>query len=447
MQALKMNRVKTITMALILTVLTPGMVRAGAFALLEQGAREMGTAYAGMAALAETPSTIFFNPAGLTRLEGHQAQVVVNYFLPYIKFKDQGSTTLLGAPLTGCDGGNAGGDGSLAPNLYYSYKFTDWLAAGLGVETPFGVANENNNGWKGRYYALETTIETININPTLAFGPFKDLSIGIGFIAQRLEATLSNAVDWGLIGNLAGLGTTPQSLDGKAELSGNNWGYGINAGLLYEFTDSARVGLTYRSHIVHDVDGEATFSTPPAAALLAQVLGLVDTKGSSEIELPEMLSLSAHFQVTERVALLMDVTWTGWSRLDELRVKFDSGAQEDVTTLGWEDTLRYAVGATFDPEGKWSFRIGYALDESPVPSIEMRNPRVPDADRYWITLGGSYDFTERFGIDLAFAHFIFKDLTIDKKTYLLSEDVPRGNLKGDVDGSVNIFSLQLRLAL
>ena len=113
--------------------------------------------------------------------------------------------------------------------------------------------------------------------------------------------------------------------------------------------------------------------------------------------------------------------------------------------LKWQDTFRYALGTTFNPEGKWSLRIGYAYDESPVPNMEMGSPRLPDGRRHWATLGGSYQITDTLGIDLAYAHLFFADLPINKPA--LGENFGRGNLQGDFDNNVDIMSIQVRFSL
>ena len=47
-----------------------GVASSAGFSLIEESASGMGNAFAGGAASAEDASTLFFNPAGMTRLPG-----------------------------------------------------------------------------------------------------------------------------------------------------------------------------------------------------------------------------------------------------------------------------------------------------------------------------------------------------------------------------------------
>ncbi|TMG98853.1 MAG: transporter, partial [Betaproteobacteria bacterium] len=107
------------------------------FALQEQNASGLGHAYAGGAAAAEDVSTIFYNPAGLVRLQTMQLVVAGNLICPSTKFHDGGSLPAFGQPL----GGTGGDAGSCAgvPNLYFGVPFTDKWSFGIGVNVPFGL--------------------------------------------------------------------------------------------------------------------------------------------------------------------------------------------------------------------------------------------------------------------------------------------------------------------
>ncbi|HSO18754.1 MAG TPA: outer membrane protein transport protein, partial [Desulfosarcina sp.] len=115
-----------------------GTAMGSGFAIIEQSASGAGYAYAGMAAAAQDASTIFFNPAGMALLSGNELQVGAHYIIPTAEFKDQGSTTVLGTPLTGGDGGD-GRNEALVPNLFYRHSFSDRWKAGIGITAPFGL--------------------------------------------------------------------------------------------------------------------------------------------------------------------------------------------------------------------------------------------------------------------------------------------------------------------
>jgi long-chain fatty acid transport protein len=61
---------------------------------------------------------------------------------------------------------------------------------------------------------------------------------------------------------------------------------------------------------------------------------------TAEVSLPETVSFSGFHAFNERWAVLADITWTKWSHLEELRIKFGNGAADSVDTLEWDDTWR-----------------------------------------------------------------------------------------------------------
>jgi long-chain fatty acid transport protein len=179
--------------ASLLTVLSPASLAAG-FALIEQSASQLGNAFAGSAAFANDASTIFFNPAGMTRLP---AQVVggLHYVLPSTKF-DGTATDPAGGPASGGNGGESGQAGVI-PNFYITAPLGDGLFAGLGINVPFGLSTEYDDNWKGRYQGIESELLTINFNPSLAYRVNRHLSIGAGFTLQYIDAKLTQAIDQG----------------------------------------------------------------------------------------------------------------------------------------------------------------------------------------------------------------------------------------------------------
>ncbi len=433
----------------------PGVASAAFFQLAEQSVSGLGNAFAGGAASAHDASTVWYNPAGLTRLEGSQFAVAGHLILPSTKFKNQGpSTTVLGQPLTGGDGGDAGED-AFVPNAYWTRPINERLTFGLAVNVPFGLATEYDDGWKGRYHALESEIETININPAIGYKVSDKFSIGGGISLQQVDATLTSAIDFGTIctvlqaqavlpaGTCAALGQVPQSNDGESKLTADDTAWGYNFGFLWQTGAKTRVGLHYRSKLDFKLDGKQKVTTPDAGtATLATTIGIVNSGLSADITLPATISASVFHELNERWAIMGDVTQTRWSDLPELRVVFDSGQSDSVITLDLDDVLRYSFGATFSPGGKWVYRFGAALDQTPAPNARARTPRLPDEDRTWLTFGASYKRGDRMSFDFAYALIAIEDAEI-RKTTADPENTFRGNLVGEYDADVSIVSAQV----
>ncbi|WGV24759.1 OmpP1/FadL family transporter [Halotia branconii] len=424
----------------ILTVLTvgtmPNLVLAGGFALNEQSVKGLGNAFAGSAATADDASTIFFNPAGLTRLTDDSIVGAGYVIFPTVSFQNQGSTVATGAPLSGGNGGEAGVDIAV-PNFYAAWSLSDTVKAGIGINVPFGLATTYNRDWVGRYQAVESKLATININPTLAAKLSDNFSVGAGLNVQYAEATLSNAIDFGLIGRSVGLPTQPQQADGFVKVTGSDWSVGYNLGVMYEPSKSTRIGLSYRSPITQDIRGNADFTVPASARALTARGQFTDTGASAVVKLPDTLSLAIYQELNPRVSLVGDVTWTHWSRFQELRVKFDNPAQADsVQPENWDDTYRFGLGVNYAVNDRLTLRTGVTYDPSPI-SDEFVTARLPGGDRTLVGIGASYQPSKSLSFDVGYTHVFAEDSPINQS------GSTTGTLKGKFASEVDIIGVQL----
>jgi long-chain fatty acid transport protein len=165
---------------------------------------------------------------------------------------------------------------------------------------------------------------------------------------------------------------------------------------------------------------------------------------AASINLPDTFSISSYHPFAEKWAVMADATWTRWSLFDELKATFSADTPDNITVENWEDTWRYALGLTYYANENWTFRTGVAFDETPVPDAQHRTPRIPCEDRIWAALGMGYKISDRFGIDIGYAHLFVDDPEIDKAA--TGEDALRGGLQGTFDASVDILSVQLNIA-
>jgi len=414
---------------------------ASGFALIENSATGQGNAFAGAAASAEDATTIWFNPAGMMKLKSNQLIVTGHFISPKASFTNQGSTDASGAPLSG--GNDNGGRNAFVPNFYWVTAINKKMKFGLGVSTPFGLETEYNDTWVGRYHAVKTNLKTVNFNPSIAYQVNEKLSVGGGLNIMLADVTFTNAVDFGAL-----LGS-PQGADGFANLTANNYGglgnlsYGFNLGLLYDITPRTRLGLAYRSKTTIDVKGSAKFKVPaPAAPVLASG-AFQNTAINASVTLPQSFSVSVAHEM-KKLTLLADVTWTGWSAFNELRINYANPAQPDsVTTENWNDTWRYSVGMDWHYSRKITLRTGVAYDETPIPNAERRTPRIPGNNRKWLSFGGTYVINKAFTVDVGYSHLFVSDTSINN-TFESSQPALASTLKGTYAASVDILSAQLR---
>lgn len=451
----KLTSIKLAPFALASALLfTHTASNAAGFYLIDQSVSSMGTAYAGGSALADDASTLYFNPAGITRLKQTQAIIALNAIQESeLQYRDNGSSHLLtGTGGLGSDpSGNAGVSGEV-PNLYYVQPINNKLYGGIAINAPFGLATKYSNDWIGRYHAIESKLKTLNISPSLAFDS-GDISYGFGIDVQYIEATLSNAIDIGTINalpvNLGGfggafnaLGLTPGASDGYVQIQGDDWSVGYNVGVLYQANGQTRLGFHYRSSISHSLSGTADFTVPGNGAIETNTQLFNDTSVSSSVKMPSIASLSAHHAFNDQWEIMADLSWTQWSNIKEIRFQFNSAQPDGVTTYNWNNSRRYAVGAAFKPSSKLVYRIGVAYDETPIPSPEFRNPRLPGEDRTWIAFGVGYGISKQLSVDAAFAHLRADDPQINKTA--TGEDALLGGLSGSYDTSGNTFSVQFK---
>lgn len=440
-----MNRAVRLMMVAGMVLACAGIASAAGFALIEQSVSGLGNAFSGGAAASDDASTIYFNPAGMTNLKGSQATVGLHLIKPTAKFKNEGSTAFTGQALTGGNGGDSGALGAV-PNIYYATELDSGVVVGVGVNVPFGLTTEYDEDWVGRYHAIKSALQTVNINPSVAYKFGDILSIGLGLNVQKLDAELSSAMDFG--GILYAKGFAPvaavQNMDGKLVLEGDSIAYGLNGGLLIEFTKDTTVGVAYRSGMTHHVEGTADFSGTPAAFAAAGMFTDGDVEATAN--LPATFSISAKHRLTPKLVVMADATHTNWSSFKELRFEFDDNTKDGVTTEAWEDAWRGSLGATYAASDDAVLRFGVAYDQTPIPSSYYRTPRIPGADRVWFTLGGGFKLSDTISLNAAYAHLIVKDPKMNKTIDMTDpddENLFRGNLKGTYEASVDIASVQL----
>jgi long-chain fatty acid transport protein len=451
---MKQKKSKQVVLLLAVTGVVHGVIghaQAAGFALVEQSVKQVGSAISGGASSAEDASTIFFNPAGMTRLKGSQVVIGGHVVVPSSQFSGSATNPLLGgAAISGGDGGDAGSS-AFVPSFYYAHELNERLRVGVGIGAPFGLSTEYDSDWVGRYHAIKSEVQTVNINPSVAYKVNDQLSLGAGLNFMRATAELSNAVDYSLAclsSPLAALGacttaglTTPSSVatDGKITVEGDDWGYGFNLGLLYEVSPETRVGVAYRSEVKQELEGSAEFTTPSGVSVPAQlVAALPEGDASAAVDLPASLSLSMTTSVAPRWDLMADVTWTQWSNFEELRIKFANSTDDSVQPENWDDSYKVSLGFNYRHNAQWTWRGGIAYDQTPIPSAEYRTPRIPGNDRKWIAAGFSYAASPTLTLDFALAHLFVSDTRIE------ATDVTYGyDLSGSYESDVNILSSQL----
>lgn len=385
---------RKITATVCLILLSSATAHASGFSIYEASVRANGMLGA-FSAYADHVSTIYYNPAGLAELDGLRISGGGTIISPRSSFRGPfpSSTPYPSSQLRH----DMDKQDFFVPNLYTSYQIQDGLTAGIGVYAPFGLGTRWDEDWVGRTEAIETSLETVFVQPTVGytlpdFGIGK-VKIGAGLmIAAYGHVKLSRAVENFAVDN------DIFALEGELEQPG----LGYNLGLLYEPTDMVTLGFTYRSKVEVEFSGDADFGDLPAALFPR------DASGGTTLELPANWVAALNVKPTEDLSFEIDYLWWGWSSYDELRIEFDQtipafGSSELASERGYEDSWQIRVGGEY--KNAWVdglvLRAGIAYDKTPLP-IEHIDPTLPDTDRWLFSGGLTYDLTKNIAVDAAY---------------------------------------------
>lgn len=400
--------------AMALGSLASGTI-AGGFAIGTQSGSGTGNAFAGGAAAADDASVAWYNPAAMTLLPaGKQVAGALHALRPSFKYRDQGST---GAFLASTANGGDGGDWAFVPNAFFTTDINPKWRFGLALNAPFGLKTEYDNGWRGALTALKTEVKTVNVNPAVAFKASDNVSIGAGVSVQKLDATLTNCA------NVA--------CTNIAELNADDTGYGFNLGLMVQASPSTRFGASYRSSIKYGLEGTITFSALPAG----------NGPIRADLKVPDSASISVFHALNPKWELMGDITWTGWSSVQQLVVtRTTTGAVLTTLPFQWKDTWRFAVGANYKVNDQMKLRFGLALDETPTNDA-TRTPRLPDQERTWVAFGMQYRVSKAGVLDWGYAHEFIKDARVNVPVPGFTT-CAAGCLSGSFENKADIFSIQ-----
>jgi long-chain fatty acid transport protein len=405
-----------------------------------QSVSGQGTADANGAEAADA-STIFYNPAGLTRLEGTQISVGATAVVPHSTFTDSGSTHFTGSSTGGTSASGYVPDVVAAPSIYASKKLNDRWTAGFGLFVPYGAQLDYGNSWGGRYALTNIKLEAITLNPSVGFKLNEHHAFGFGIDAEFMKAKLGQAVDVpgsvaalstaanaataaALVKQIAALGGNPALLstagDGHGSMDGQDWGWGFNLGYMYTLDQNTRFGLAYRSSISHQLKGSTVwdFSSVTSDPIVNKILAAAShkTNGAALVTLrtPETVSANVFHQFDAKWAGMADVTFTRNNRMGDLLIQFPGTSEgAEVIRQQWKNTVRVSLGTNYAYSQQLTLRAGIAYDQSPVKNAELTHPALPDSDRMQYSVGANWKLSPRSSIDLAYSFLDFKDAPIN----------------------------------
>lgn len=352
---------------------------AAGFQLTEQSSLGAGRAYAGAGIVGDDLSAVHYNPAGMTLLPGTQMQA--------------GSVWIeVNAEYDGDHGASENGryKGQAIPAGYITHQLTDDVWLGLGLTVPFGMGTDYGKDWEGAERGYTSTILTFDINPNVAWKVNDFLSVGGGISLQYAKAKLG-----------ARLLKAGYSV-GNGKINADSWDWGWNFGAMLTLSEKLRFGLSYRSSITHDAEGD--FDYDSSILLPSKTF---DSKAT--VKTPDTIMFTATWEATDNLRLSSLIRWAKWSNFKTLTIKNEvSGPYTDFGSKSydndWEDTWLFSVGADYKLNDAWTVRGGVAYEKDPVGDNSKRMAVIPDTDRLWLSFGATWNASKNFQIDGGFSY-------------------------------------------
>ena len=381
--------------AAVMAVCAASAAHAAGFMLTEQSAGALGRAYAGVGVDGTDISGVYYNPATMTLHPGTTIQagfVAVGLDLAFEGTNDYAGVTENGQYNT-----------QAIPHGYISHQLTDSMWIGLAMTVPFGMGTEYKDDWRLANRGISAEVLTFDFNPNVAWKVSDKLSLGAGMSIQYAAADLKMQEN-----------VQVASIDG--EVDADSWAWGFNVGLMWSPLENLRFGLSYRSRINHNADGDFTFDNfkdltngqiggmGEDAQKIWGTLSYLNGQtldATATISTPAWAMATAAWDVNELLSLYATFRWTDWSSFDTLDIDYTVGTK--TVTNKWEDTYLFSVGADLRFTNWWTFRAGIGYESSPVDDPSYRTSIIPDADRWWFALGSSFKATKNMQVDVSAA--------------------------------------------
>ncbi|HHG9064241.1 TPA: long-chain fatty acid transporter FadL [Citrobacter freundii] len=385
------------------------------FQLNEFSSSGLGRAYSGEGAIADDAGNASRNPALIMMFDRPTFSAGAVYIDPDVNISGK-------SPYTGrsTDADNIAPT-AWVPNAHFVMPINEQFGWGASVTSNYGLATEFNDSYIVGEYGGKTDLKTVNLNLSGAYRLNDSWSFGIGFNAVYADAKIERYSGE----QTAALPKVSQKI---ASLKGDEWGYGWNAGILYELDKNNRYGLTYRSEVKIDFDGDyksgirtQANALPGAGTAFPWGTTNATVPGSLTLNLPEMWELSGYNRIAPQWAIHYSMAYTSWSQFQELKATGTNGQTLFYKEEGFKDSYRIALGTTYYMDKSWTFRTGIAYDDSPVPASK-RSISIPDQDRLWLSAGTTYAFNDDASIDVGVSYMHGQKVTVKEGPYTFDSE-------------------------
>jgi long-chain fatty acid transport protein len=395
---------KTNRLLMSCVVLTSALAGASGFNLDTQGARASGMG-AAVAALTDDATALYYNPAGLAGRQGFEAQLGASLIIPSVSFASDAS------------GQSTSANAEVATpfNLYATYGFTKDISVGVGVFVPFGAGASWPDGWEGAGRALLSSVQTFDLNPTVAFRLHPRLKFGVGVDIVYGTVLIERGLDF-------------VSSQGKVKLGGDGTGVGWNMGFQLEVIENRLfLGGSYRAAVPLHFAGRAHFADVPAEFQSV----LKDQPITADVTLPDVATVGLGIKPTDKLRLGVDVTAVTWGSFRNLTIAFEDDSLTNPLPKNWTDVASIHLGGEYDVTQDIQARVGFVYDPTGTPENTV-TPDLPDFTRVKVTLGGGWKSDFGLSADLAY-----------QLVFLQSQKSTAPGFSGTYSGMAHVVSLNV----
>lgn len=374
---------------------------AGGFQLNQHGAKASGMSGA-FTAVANDPSAVYWNPAGLSYIKGTHFMLSSHFVSPSSGFRGISPDV---------EEFKVAKRTFYPSNFFASHSFDENWAAGIGFTVPFGLGTKWDENWIGRYLAVETELQIFTLTPTVSYRITEDLSIGAGFVFSFANVLIKQKTP-----------QTPFEGDAKISLEGKDKSaFGFSFGVMYKATEDLTFGAAFQSNIDYDFSGTAT--TEGAKQLLdAKRLPMGDVV--AKLKTPFNLAIGAAYQVTENWLVSTDFQYVGWSSYDTLKVDFVDPAYTDIASpRSYNNSFVIRLGTDYKLSEDFSVRGGVYYDKKPVDD-DMVAPSLPETDRIGLTIGAEYKLMNNLSLRGSFLYIRGNELKVENSKQFITGNTP-----------------------
>jgi long-chain fatty acid transport protein len=377
---------------------------------------EIGPALTGLTGRANDATSVFFSPAGITRLDRPEVVAQATFMYQESEFDVQQATY---------SGGDSDKDNRLfiIPAAYYVHPINERWRLGLSLNVPSGIGHDYGRSWSGRYLSEESELAFVAASSVLAYRVNDQLSLGAGpymmYTDSKTKARVNNLL--------------PDYGDGSVKLEEDGTAFGYMLSVMYEFTPATRIAAVYRSSVKPDLEGTPSFEN--LDPLLREGLALLDLLGTEvdvDFTVPAQAQVGVYTELSDRWSLTGDLLWINMSEFGITSVRV---AEEQISVQNddFRDMWIGSAGVKYRYADQRAVSLGALYATSPTKD-SRRNIALP-FDRV-ISFGA--------GLELPCLGFVcHTNLSyVDLGDGDVSED--GGPLLGSIDGS---FSTNWAVAL